>query len=324
MMLRTLIKTAAAQAITWTKLDAVARTRRAPFVVGYHRVVDSLDRPQSGLPAMEISAAMLERHLDWLSREFRVVSVDDLAAESTRSRTSKPPAIVTFDDGYADVFHHGLPILKRKGIPAAIFVVTDLIGTDRLPMHERLYAVLAAQQSRGDAFAETSHLLRRVTYDELERIVVRLEREARMKTTLDDLRPMTWEMLRVMRDAGMTIGSHSRTHAFLTSETTERIHDETAGSRAMIAAKLGTNISAFAYPGGAFNSGVVRSVAAAGYRYAFTICRHRDRTVPFLTMPRTMLWERACLTPAGHFSAAVMSCHAAGAFGSSSTCGTHH
>jgi peptidoglycan/xylan/chitin deacetylase (PgdA/CDA1 family) len=121
-------------------------------------------------------------------------------------------------------------------------------------------------------------------------------------------------MLTEMRDAGMTIGSHSKTHAFLTNEDEQRVLEEVEGSRRDLERKLAAKVRCFAYPGGGFNAEVVRTVATAGYRYAFTICRHRDPQYPLLTIPRTPLWERSCLDQFDRFSPPVMSCQAAGTF----------
>ena len=38
------------------------------------------------------------------------------------------PVIIAFDDGYLDIAEHALPILQRYRYPAAIFLVTSLIG----------------------------------------------------------------------------------------------------------------------------------------------------------------------------------------------------
>ena len=342
-MLRSLVKNVAAHTVSWTRLDALAqanRYRHVPFVVAYHRVVERLNVYDGfALPAMEISVAILEKHLDWLGRRFRIVSLDDLPAELDRLPYSKPLAAVTFDDGYSDVFHHGFSLLKRKGIPAGIFVVTDLVGTEELPVHERLYALLAEAWPRWaapanelrlpktiqDPFSATQYLLRHFPYADVQRIINDLDVDAergRMRPAA--LQPLSWEMLATMRDAGMTIGSHSKTHAVLTNESKERTQEEAADSRRLLRKKLGTEVTCFAYPGGVFNKSVVQSVDAAGYRYAFTVCRHRDPKHPLLTIPRTMLWERSSLDRAGRFSQAIMSCHAAGAFDWASSCKPAH
>lgn len=78
---------------------------------------------------------------------------------------------------------------------------------------------------------------------------------------------MTWDQLREMQHAGMTIGAHSRTHPDLTSANVS-LADEINGSRADIARKLGVTPDLFAYPYGARDARVANAVRAAGYRAA--------------------------------------------------------
>jgi len=264
-MLRLHIKNAAANAVSLTRLDAlarVARHRKVPFVAAYHRVVERLGAcGPLALPSMEISVATLERQLDWIGSHFRIVSIDDLPAAMKRRTSLKPLAAITFDDGYRDVFDYGFPLLKRKGIPAGVFVVTDLVGTTQLPIHERLHAALVRAGSP-EPFWATQKILAKRASSEVEQFIASIDRGAVLS---DRLQPLTWEMLEEMRDAGMTIGSHSRTHAFLANETAERIDDEVGSSRATLVRRLGVNVRAFAYPGGSFNASVVDAVARAGY-----------------------------------------------------------
>lgn len=349
-MFRSVIKSAFAGAISWTRLNRVARV---PFVAFYHRVVERLDASNGlALPAMEISVTMLERHLDWLGRHFRIVSPDDLGRKLEEPAGSVPLAAVTFDDGYADVFHHAFPMLKRKGIPAGIFVVTDLVGSTQLPMHERLHALLAGASRKAttsnvtkllveanvepparerarrvppDPFSLTRFLLAHLCQADVQRVIDHLERGNQIEEALqNELRPLSWEMLAEMRDAGMTIGSHSKSHPFLTNESKAVAIEEAADSRRKLLQRLGGDAACFAYPSGDFNSGVVDAVRAAGYRYAFTTCDDRDPRYPLLTIPRTGLWERSCLDPFGRFSPAIMSCQASGTFRWVSRCTQRH
>lgn len=348
-MFRSVIKSAFAGAVSLTRLN---RTR-APFVAIYHRAVDRLDASQGlALPAMEISVAMLERHLDWLGRHFHLVPPEELGAKYEESQGSRPLAAVTFDDGYSDVYHHAFPLLKRKGIPAGIFVVTDLIGSTQLPIHERLHALLVgasrtsstgnlpdplgevnlepsvrerARRIHAHPFSMTQFLLGHLRQADVQRVVDYLERGINIDPLWQrDLQPLSWEMLAEMRDAGMTIGSHSKSHSFLSNETKALAIEEAADSRREIQKRLGVEADCFAYSGGSFNASVVEAVAAAGYRYAFTICDHRDARYPLLTIPRTGLWEQSCLDPFGQFSPNIMSCQAAGMFRWMSRCTQPH
>ena len=69
---------------------------------------------------------------------------------------------------------------------------------------------------------------------------------------------------------------------------------------------------------------VVQAVNAAGYRYAYGICRKRDPQFPMLTIPRKVLWERSCLDPLGRFSPAVMNCQTRWAFDAKQYCEHDH
>src|SRR5688500_155126 len=112
-----------------------------PLVLGYHRVVEDFDAAAQGeMSSMLIGTAMFERHLDLIGRRFRFVGLDEVG-ESVRNGVlfDQPVAAVTFDDGYLDVYDNAVPILKRKGIPAAVFVVTDLVGRAAWQAHDKLY-----------------------------------------------------------------------------------------------------------------------------------------------------------------------------------------
>lgn len=82
----------------------------------------------------------------------------------------------------------------------------------------------------------------------------------------DDLH-MTWDQVREIKAAGMTIGSHSKTHPLLTKPTVS-LPDELEGSRREIEQHIGVSPDLFAYPFGAWDARVADAVRQAGYRAA--------------------------------------------------------
>ena len=78
---------------------------------------------------------------------------------------------------------------------------------------------------------------------------------------------MTWDELRQMENAGMTIGAHSRTHPEMTKKGVS-LAKEIDGSREDIQKNLGTTPDLFAYPYGDWNDRVASAVRAAGFRAA--------------------------------------------------------
>jgi len=80
---------------------------------------------------------------------------------------------------------------------------------------------------------------------------------------------MTWEQLRELQEAGMTIGSHTRTHPVL-PDFHAALHNEVAMSREDIKEHLGRAPDFFAYPFGAWDSLSAAWARTAGYRAART------------------------------------------------------
>jgi peptidoglycan/xylan/chitin deacetylase (PgdA/CDA1 family) len=355
---RTTAKTAAARLVCWTGGDTMVRALTGgaapPLVVGYHRVVDDLEGAgRHAIPAMLTSRAMLEQHLDWIGRRHRFVTLDELGQRIEDGEPVSRLAAVTFDDGYRDLYEHAFPVLARKGIPAAAFVVTDLVGTTGLLIHDRLYVLLRRAFSRwrtplrdlgallgaldiwlappglaglsADARSALQLLLRRLPRWDVARIADALEeRVGAEPDAAADMLPLTWEMLAEMQRAGMTIGSHTRTHAWLTRASAAELSDEVEGSRRAIEARLRTPVAHFAYPDGHFDRRTIRAVAGTGYRFAYTTCGHRDPYRPTLTIPRRLLWQNSCLDGRGVFSPEVMRCQVSGVFALAGRCRQDH
>ncbi len=341
--MRRFAKTGVATVLRWTGadglLDVIAGSRGLPVVLGYHSVVEDAGAHEGAvLPGMMISRGMLAQHLDWLGRHFRFASLDEVGERlMSGNGGGGPMAAVTFDDGYRDVYTHAFPLLREKGIPAAVFVVTDLVGTSDIPLYDRLYLLLARADAAGppaardlgrflrgvgaaqpalaalggawSPVAATRLLLRTLPQRDLRRVVEGLEGHVEIDARARSARlPLTWEMLAEMSRAGVTVGSHTRSHPVLTLENAETVLEQVAGSRRALEQALGGPVRHFCYPDGHFNRAVVRAVAGAGYRFGYTTCGHRDPEHPLLTVPRTLLWETSSVDARGRFSDAVMSC----------------
>jgi peptidoglycan/xylan/chitin deacetylase (PgdA/CDA1 family) len=319
-MLRKLVKTGVAVGLRATGgnrlLARIGGFRRLPVIICYHRTVEEFPAdPQRTIPSLCVSTKMLEQHLDWLGRQFRLVSLDDLSKlMASGSQLPDRVAAITFDDGYQDFYELAFPILKRKGIPAAVFVVTDTVGTERMQVHDLLYLLLS-RSSHKNPQATLDQWMARQSQEELLRTIEGLEKKIEIPDRIRrEHRSMNWQEVAEVHKAGITIGSHTQTHVLLPNETKERVARELRESRRTLEGKLGGNIRHFAYPCGEFSASTVGAVANAGYSFGYTICRHRDGDFPSLTIPRKVLWEKSCLNALRSFSPSIMSCHVGGSF----------
>jgi peptidoglycan/xylan/chitin deacetylase (PgdA/CDA1 family) len=310
-----------------------------PLVIGYHRIVeDFVSAAKVEMPSMLTSVEMFEQHLDYLGGSFRFVSLDEIGDRLLNGVPfHEPVAAITFDDGYQDVYETALPILERKGIPAAMFVVTDLVGRPAWQIHDKLYHLVAKafrcwDDPRSKMFGLLSDLglpahdlTRRSAIDNPMLAVSALLPElpqADIRRLMNGLEmsvgngfhnlplTVTWEMVEDMRRRGFIIGSHTRNHVSLPVEATDRVAEEVEQSKTVLESRLGERIDHVAYPGGHFNAAVVDAVARAGYRFAYTACRHDDPRHPMLTIERLLLWEGSSVNGDGEFMPEILSCQA--------------
>ena len=338
-MIRSFVKTTVAGALSRTGMSGLigrwSGFRNVPAIVAYHRVVEDFrSSAATSIPSMLVSRRTFEQQLDSIGRSFRFISLDELGARLESGKEfDRPVAAITFDDGYRDFYYVALPVLKAKCIPATLFVVTATIGAASLHLHDKLYLLLSRRFGSGawkrselagllqalgitlpdmgatNPFQATRALLEALPQADLKRVVRALESEVSIpEEALQSFCVLTWEMLDEIRRAGVSIGSHTRTHILMTNESGQRLRDEVVGSRRELERKLDIQVRHFAYPSGHFDPASVNAVAAAGYRFAYTACTHRDRRFPLLTIPRTVFWENSCLNARGSFSPAILNC----------------
>jgi len=79
---------------------------------------------------------------------------------------------------------------------------------------------------------------------------------------------MTWQEIKEMNAAGITIGAHTLDHANLTSVSPAEAQRQIAESKNILEQKLGKEIRYFSYPYGDFNRDIAEMVRASGYRAA--------------------------------------------------------
>lgn len=101
---------------------------------------------------------------------------------------------------------------------------------------------------------------------------------------------MTADDVRRVADAGIEVGSHSRTHPRLTTVDDAALQDEIGASRIALEKLTGGPVDGFCYPYGAVGGREVAMVSAAGYAYA---CAVGARAIdgPH-ALPRTYIGDR--------------------------------
>src|SRR2546425_10943502 len=104
------------------RLAQFAARRRQAVILLFHRLSGSGEGDVSGLPIERF-----EEYIKYLTRHYRTVSLDTVIEECARGTVQPYSAAVTFDDGFHEVFTLAAPVLRRHGVPASVFVVSDFV-----------------------------------------------------------------------------------------------------------------------------------------------------------------------------------------------------
>jgi phosphatidylinositol alpha-1,6-mannosyltransferase len=99
-------------------------------ILRYHSV------NEFGKNEVAVRESEFESQLDFLLRHYSVISLEEAVGFLKEGKLpSRPSVAITFDDGYEDNYQVAYPILKRKSIPATIFLLTGGESTDRRLPH---------------------------------------------------------------------------------------------------------------------------------------------------------------------------------------------
>ncbi|MFI8999775.1 polysaccharide deacetylase family protein [Streptomyces sp. NPDC053541] len=94
------------------------------WVAMYHSIADASDDPYQ----VTVSPVRFARQLHWLGdRGLRGVSVRELLAATAEGR-ERGLVGLTFDDGYADFLESAVPLLRRHGFTATVYVLPGRLG----------------------------------------------------------------------------------------------------------------------------------------------------------------------------------------------------
>jgi peptidoglycan/xylan/chitin deacetylase (PgdA/CDA1 family) len=281
------------------------RDARAPAILLYHRVA-RLDHDPWNLA---IDPDLFEDQVSALSSRRKVVPLEALADELDRGYAPKDWVAITFDDGYADVWHQAYPILAKLGCPATLFVTTGVLDTDgfwwdrlaeavltpaKLPLPATLWGnerppLELAEGNRNSLHLALWRRMRTLNPERREGELRRIEAWAGISGGARAVnRALTTQELRELADSAVfSVGAHTITHAVLPELTDSEKAAEISGSMRQCEQILGRPVATFAYPFGEMDTACQVAVSSAGFRLACSTVRGPvRRTSPRFALPR--------------------------------------
>ena len=244
-----------------TRLARVTARRRA-LVLMYHNIVPD-DVAVVGDRSLHLARGQFSRQLDHLRATCDVVSlaalVDGTPASSDRCRVA-----ITFDDAYVGAVSLGVDELIRRDLPATIFVPPgllgeatwwDLLGASPTGLRDDVRTeLLDAYRGEGPAIRGAPQWAAAASAAALAP-EQRIADEARIK--------------QAAVERGITIGSHTWSHANLAALDDVTLDAELTRSRDWLAERFPSFVPYVTYPYGLSSPRVEDAARRAGYLAAF-------------------------------------------------------
>lgn len=274
--------------------------KRYPILM-YHRVVPA------GFEEIPIQAGMyvepdtFEAHIGYLKRHFRLIPFSKMFSTASTGENRKPaipPCILTFDDGWRDIFDFAYPILKRHRAPATVFLPTRYIGTQERFWSDRLAYLLASGISPAKRKTQESgpvesaleriaslpggnerrlesaiSLLKEMGDREIEEVLTALKEMAGVGDFPRGRVFLDWDEIREMKGSGLvSFGSHTHNHRILVHLREEEVRKELNVSKEILLREGAADPSfiPFCYPNGDWNDRIAQRVREAGYHASVT------------------------------------------------------
>lgn len=275
---------------------------QAPWltVLTYHRIACPLVAADVDQDVVDARPEEFEQQLSFLGKYCSVIGLEDVLAFQRGKSLPPNPVLITFDDGYRDNYTTAFPLLKKHGMKAVFFIATTFVQDRRMFWWDRLNYLI--KQSKREVLGLTYPMKQSVVLGESARERAKIVREllpvvkshynlnfqrfldeveeasgvnlsGATERRLADEHLMTWNEVRELADAGMSVQSHTRTHRPLKTLTPGDLIDELGGSREELKSILGRDVEAVAFPVGRSLRSAPHARAAvrqAGYKLGFS------------------------------------------------------
>lgn len=267
------------------------RSKPGILIVNHHRI-GTPDETSFDRDLFSATPDELDVQVQYFKQRAPIVSGEELEnLVSGKTPLKRLHVVFTFDDGYLDNYTKAFDVFRSAGATAAFFLVSDYVGTTTVPWWDEIayrvrntkrteinlhYPVPLKVPLNGHRDASIVTVLqhyKRTDNLSSEKFLDEIRRETECDLPLPKRRFLNWDEAREMRNAGMAIGSHTRSHAILGRLSPESQKQELEDSKREIEARLGSRVRGLAYPVGArdcFSNATEQIAMNAGYSMCFS------------------------------------------------------
>jgi peptidoglycan/xylan/chitin deacetylase (PgdA/CDA1 family) len=243
-----------------------------PVILMYHGVsVGAVPDSLRNCEGKHMAADLFAQHLRVLHRSRGVIPLSDMIAGLEQNQDMRNTVALTFDDGYENNLSVAAPALADFNMPAAFFLATGFIGTERCIWFDKLEIALDRTNctsmqlpDNGGTIPIRTHIEKRQALGKAKKIL-----KAKQTRSLDedamklaeqlgvtdfspdgDYRFMDWNQVRQLVQGGFEVGAHTVSHPILSKIPFEEAVAEILGSKDHVRQETGQCSSTFCFPNG--------------------------------------------------------------------------
>lgn len=237
--------------------------RRDTLVLAYHNVVPD-DAAPFGDRSLHLRRRDFAAQLELLGRTCEVVPLDGVA--TPRGRGGRPRVAVTFDDAYRGAVTLGVEELRRRGMPATVFVPPAFIGATSF------WWDAVADPATGAPPGARDHLLTALRGDDGAIRAWAVAAGVPLRPVPRWGEPATEaELHAALRHPGLSLAPHSWSHRNLAALEEDEARDELERPLRWLRERFGAVVAWTSYPYGLATPAVERLARAAGYDGALRV-----------------------------------------------------
>lgn len=223
--------------------------------------------------------------LQYVKKHYTIIGFNNLS--DWNPDQSKPPLILSFDDGYYDFYEYALPLLKKHALPSNHNIVNECASNNTTIWTERLNVLFEhALQNKLDIKIEFENYQIQLRdfagdwmkfYLETFKTLLNLPLQERLKTidassiemSIDsNRRMMNWDEVKECAANGVEIGSHTYSHDSIgTISDSKVLNKEINDSKTEIENKLGREVTMLALPNGQTGPEADRVIEESDYKF---------------------------------------------------------
>ena len=197
--------------------------------------------------------------------------------------SSKPAAIISFDDGHYDIIKNALPILKNLDLPFNVNIDTEILQTGKPQDFVRVYDIL--NYCNVNSYYDNEFMIKPIDIDKsyavkveneftkiLSNFSVKKRRKFIEKMAIDlkmdegkYSKMLSINDIKKLNEYNVEFGSHSYSHPILTNLTSKEIYSELITSKKELEKITNQEVNILAYPNGIYNQEVENIAKDVGF-----------------------------------------------------------